>query len=280
MLTVKQAKELGVVFVEGDLVAWFIASNDILDRINELSNWDGLTVTSFTDRKHTGHEIPCYENLPVVAELIDGDKICSLAGKFEWVNEDTSFPIVAWKPDLEELKKLSNKKEEKPLPPSRSKAETAIKTLKQMGYEFKGGELWEPHIVEKQYTYELVTDLSTNEIAKSMIDGEVFYSDDGTLTYQWKNNGYHNGVSQLSGLNSLDFYRRKEVETITRTITYPKPVSEPLNVGDEYWVSDGDDTYQYVWEGDNQDFSWLKQGYIHLTKYNAQAHWDALFGNK
>lgn len=240
MLTVKQAKELGVVFVEGDLVDWFIASNDILDRINELSNWDGLTVTSFTTRKHTGDEIPCDKNLPVSVELKDGDKVCSLAVKFEWCNDDTSFPIVSWKPDLEELEKLSNKKEEKPMD-------------------------------EKQYTYELVTDLTTNELAKAMIDGEVFYGENRKFEYKWLGNKFN--------INLIDdeFYRRKEIETITRTITYPKPVSEPLNYGDEYWFVNFSGVTCDLWHNDNLDHNRLKQNRIHLTEEKAQAHFDAIF---
>lgn len=244
MLTVKQAKELGVVFVED----WFIASNDILDRINELSNWDGLTVTSFTTRKHTGDEIPCDKNLPVSVELKDGDKICSLAGKFEWINEDTSFPIVAWKPDLEELEKLATKKEEKLM-------------------------------AQKQYTYELVRNLTPNEIAKAMIDGEVFYSFNGKDKYHWENGMFVNKDGDyVSTRRSL--YRKKEIETITRTITYPKPVSYPLNEGDEYWVVGLTEVFALKWYNDAGDNKRLKQDCIHLTKENAQAHWDAIFGVK
>ena len=215
--------------------------------------------------------MPCGGDLPVVVHIHGLGHGEGYIYKFNWAIEGGSFYIKSWKPDLEELKKLSNKKEEKPMTPSRSKAETAISTLDQLGYTFKGGELWEPPVVAKQYTYELVTDLTTNEIAKAMIDGEVFYGENHKFEYKWLGNKFN--------INLIDdeFYRRKEIETITRTITYPKPVSEPLNDGAEHWVVFDTRIERCHWVGDRLDANRLFRGKIHLTKENAQAHWDALF---
>lgn len=131
---------------------------------------------------------------------------------------------------------------------------------------------------QKHYTYELVTDLSTNELAKAMIDGEVFYSHNGKNKYLWDNGMFvdANGES-ISTMRKL--YRRKEIETITRTITYPKPASEPLNAGDSYWFIGLNALLESRWRNNVVDNARLKQNRIHITKENAQAHLDALFGD-
>lgn len=69
-------------------------------------------------------------------------------------------------------------------------------------------------------------------------------------------------------------------ETITRTITYPKPVSEPLRDGDTFWAVGITRVFKVKWYNDAEDNKQLKQNRIHLTKENAQSHWDALFGER
>lgn len=275
MLTVKQAKKKGVVFVEGDAIDGVTVSNVNIDRINELSYWDGLVVTSFTDRKHTGNKMPCVKSLPVDVKLRNSGAYFGIADSYPWRNIFVDS-VVSWKPDIEALEKIAKEKEEKAMTPTRSKSETAIKTLEQSGYKFKGGELWEPPVVipQKHYTYELVTDLSTNEIAKAMIDGEVFYSANGKFEYKWLGNRFN------FNLFNDEFYRRKEIEMITRTITYPKPVSEPLNDGDMYFIIDISGVVKLKWNNNSANNDLLKQDRVHLTRENAQVHWDAVFGGK
>ena len=248
MLTVKQAKEMGVVFVEGDKLSDVTIAELRVYQANNTNYFDHLKVTSFTDRKHTGNETPCCGDLPVVVTLRGELRNKGLADEYVW-DSNSYCPILSWKPDLESLEKLANKKEEKPM-------------------------------AEKQYTYELVTDLTTNEIAKAMIDGEVFYSEHGKFEYKWDGNRF----IEKEGTNIAvtgNFYRRKEIEMITRTITYPKPVSEPLNDGDEYWVVFADSVAKCTWVGSNSmDFKWLNQCRIHLTKENARANLGALFGSE
>lgn len=250
MLTVKQAKEMGVVFVKGDVIEgdsgrtyahdWFTSTN---------GRFESCQVTSFTDRNHAGDEMPCDGNLPVIVYLhIAGERRGFNAGKFDWLGVKIAGAIISWKPDLEVLEELVNKKKEKPM-------------------------------TQKQYTYELVTDLSTNEIAKAMIDGEVFYSKCGKFEYTWNGNSFIDSRG-LDVAITGEFYRKKEIEIITRTITYPKPVSEPLNIDDVYYRVDGDKVNRFEWNNDRYDNADLKQDRIHLTKENAQAHWDALFGGK
>ena len=63
--------------------------------------------------------------------------------------------------------------------------------------------------MKTKVTYELVTDLSSNEIAKAMIDGEVFYSESGNVTLGWDSGSFltsNNVVFCVKG----PFYRRVE----------------------------------------------------------------------
>ena len=59
--------------------------------------------------------------------------------------------------------------------------------------------------------YEKVN-LSINEIAKSMIEGEDFYNHDGSVCFDWKFNGFRKNGIALTGLNGFDFYRKVEKE--------------------------------------------------------------------
>ena len=63
--------------------------------------------------------------------------------------------------------------------------------------------------MKRKVTYELVTDLNTNEIAIAMIKGEVFYNSYGTRSYRWEGTAFvdsNNDVVYLVG----EFYRRIE----------------------------------------------------------------------
>lgn len=217
MITVKQVKDKwGGIFVKGDVVENTGNRERITIRqhgekyVNVNDYYDSYQVVSFTDRKHISNEMPCDGGLPIFIVNSCDEVVKGLAKEFEW-NPNTYYPVKSWKPDLESLEKLANEKEEKPMTPSRSKAETAISTLDQLGYTFKGGELWEPPVVEKQYTYELVTDLDTNGIAKAMIDGEVFYTRDGSNSFKWNGERFVTSGDSRISVNG-DFYRKVEKE--------------------------------------------------------------------
>lgn len=68
---------------------------------------------------------------------------------------------------------------------------------------------------QTKFTYELVTDMDTNEIAKAMIDGEVFYSKDGVLGYKWNGESFCEVDDESENVDILvtgDYYRRVETE--------------------------------------------------------------------
>lgn len=179
MITVEQAKELGVVFVGGDVSNGTTFNKDIAHSVNSTKLINLCQVTSFAGRKHTGGEMPCGGDLPVVVKLhLGSTQTGRNASCFNWLIEGVAGDITSWKPDLEALEKLVNEKKGKTMP-------------------------------QKQYTYELVTDLDTNGIAKAMIDGEVFYGKDGCYIYKWNGDGFVNNRGNHILLN-YKFYRKVE----------------------------------------------------------------------
>jgi hypothetical protein len=63
--------------------------------------------------------------------------------------------------------------------------------------------------MKTKVTYELVEDLSSNEIAKAMIDGEVFYDPKGTISFCWDGDTFRSNKSERIGVYGC-FYRRVE----------------------------------------------------------------------
>lgn len=59
------------------------------------------------------------------------------------------------------------------------------------------------------------------------------------------------------------------------TIYYPKPASEPLEVGQKYYAVFYSGYYEFVWHGYDIDYFCLKRGQVHLTKEAAEAHLNA-----
>lgn len=64
-------------------------------------------------------------------------------------------------------------------------------------------------------------------------------------------------------------------------VSFPKPESEPLELGTKYWIAEL--SYEYystsipiIWEDDSQDRIYLKRGLVHLSRENANAHGKAL----
>ena len=58
-------------------------------------------------------------------------------------------------------------------------------------------------------SYELVTDLTINEIAKAMIDGEVFYNQYGGVSYSWNDGRFESHIGSAINIEG-NFYRRIE----------------------------------------------------------------------
>tara|TARA_Y100000588_G_scaffold31471_1_gene30785 strand:- start:9879 stop:10505 length:627 start_codon:yes stop_codon:yes gene_type:complete len=88
----------------------------------------------------------------------------------------------------------------------------------------------------KTYRYGKVTD-SIENIAKAMIDGETFYSKDGSDRFDWRLNGFGKNNLALTGLNGFDFYRRIEVTERELFIEEAMELSKQVDVGqDKKWL--------------------------------------------
>ena len=66
---------------------------------------------------------------------------------------------------------------------------------------------------------------------------------------------------------------------ITRTVTYPEPLSVAPMKEDSFWIVDAglSEADCCVWYGTSRDFSFLKNGMCFLKKADAQACYAALF---
>ena len=68
---------------------------------------------------------------------------------------------------------------------------------------------------------------------------------------------------------------------ITRTVTYPAPMTEAPAVGAWYWLVLSDNEVQrQKWDKYDCELKWLAQGRVFTTQADAQACWDALFGSQ
>lgn len=81
----------------------------------------------------------------------------------------------------------------------------------------------------------------------------------------------------------LDKYQyRIKPRTITRTLTYPEPLREAPAYGTKVWsvFPDGSGPYCDYWYGVGYLLIVLKNGMVFATEADAQACYDALFGEQ
>lgn len=67
--------------------------------------------------------------------------------------------------------------------------------------------------MKTKITYELVEDLSLEEIIKTMLDGGVFYNRNGNVSYSWNGNIFVNSDDELFYLGGV-YYRRVETPIV------------------------------------------------------------------
>ena len=65
---------------------------------------------------------------------------------------------------------------------------------------------------------------------------------------------------------------------VTRTVTYPAPMTVAPEIGTEYCALESSLVASYTWAGDSVDQAALTQGRAFTHEADAQACWDALFG--
>ena len=81
--------------------------------------------------------------------------------------------------------------------------------------------------------------------------------------------------------NGLFMFRLAQEMVTIGDVSFPKPESEPPELGTEYWIAEL--SYEYyattlpiLWADDSHDHMYLKRGLIHLSRENAVAHAEAL----
>ena len=122
-----------------------------------------------------------------------------------------------------------------------------------------------------------MTELLTNrQVAEALFNGD-------RLEVKCANGSFNACYSSIIDFTKPDdpTYYRLAPTTITRTVAYPKPVTEPLNVGDEYYVpmpKDSKFRIECEWDNDSHDNLWLSRGLIYLTEADAIARAKAMIG--
>lgn len=116
--------------------------------------------------------------------------------------------------------------------------------------------------------------LTNREAAQAMLDGKPMIFDRA------------NGMA-ICGITIRPYdldepsTARLAPETVTRTITYPKPESVAPELGRRYWtpaIRGSDDFAEHFWYGNTYDQMKLARGLVHLTVEAAIAHAKALIG--
>ena len=123
--------------------------------------------------------------------------------------------------------------------------------------------------------------LTPQETLQAIVDGVK-------LEYKWSDNSEWKDFDPVCSSISIEsifkkffvFRLRQEMITIG-DVSFPKPESEPLEIGTEYWVAEP--SYRncisqnpYIWDDDDIDRRYLRRGLVHLTRENAIAHTKAL----
>lgn len=123
-------------------------------------------------------------------------------------------------------------------------------------------------------------ELTPAELVQAIQDGKkvefrMMSSDTWFELKEWKS------VKLGELLNSVWQYRLVQEMVTVGDVSFPKPVSEPLEVATEYWVAHP--VYSVYtascacrWSDDFYDNLYLKRGLIHLSKENAVAHAKAI----
>lgn len=126
-----------------------------------------------------------------------------------------------------------------------------------------------------------MTILTPQEALQAIADGKK-------LEYKWHTEDeWHmfdpliNGVYLEHVMKEKNVFRLAQEMITIGDVSFPKPVSEPLTDGADYWIANP--TYlhhslvhPFTWCGDNIQRVYLSRGLIHLSRENAIAHAKAL----
>lgn len=126
-----------------------------------------------------------------------------------------------------------------------------------------------------------MTILTPQEALQAIADGKK-------LEYKWHTDDEWymfypliNGVFLENIMKGKSVFRLAQEMITIGDVSFPKPESNPLKNGTEYWVADP--TSQYCttqgancWGNDDLDKNYFRRNLVHLSKENAIAHAKAL----
>lgn len=125
--------------------------------------------------------------------------------------------------------------------------------------------------------------LTPQEVLQAISDGKKLeYKAGDKDGYGWRIfNPLYNGVSIEAIFEGIFIFRIAQEMITVGDVSFPKPESEPLEVGTAYWVTNP--TYPYyssittfLWGSGSKDKQHLQRGLIHLTRDAAIQHGKAL----
>lgn len=121
-----------------------------------------------------------------------------------------------------------------------------------------------------------MTTLTPPEVVQALLDGkdvECTRAMDSQSNDWYSLNQYETSISMLT--NGLFIFRLAQETVTIGDVSFPKPESEPLRDGDEYWMADPTHK-RYVllfeWSDDEFHKQVLDRAIVHKSKENAIAH--------
>lgn len=110
------------------------------------------------------------------------------------------------------------------------------------------------------------------------------YETNAPITIEYKNNNeWVKATPNSNYMPEVNWYRCMKYRKaspkrvmITRTITYPAPMTTPPKKGSNYWVVDECSIESYVWLEDKYEMNWIKARNCYDNKLDAEKAYKAL----
>lgn len=118
--------------------------------------------------------------------------------------------------------------------------------------------------------------LTAPEVVQALLAGkdvECTRAMDSQSNDWYSLNQYETSISMLT--NGLFIFRLAQEMVTIGDVSFPKPESEPLRDGDEYWMADPIHkryALPFKWSGDEFHKQALSRAIVHKSKENAIAH--------
>jgi hypothetical protein len=116
-----------------------------------------------------------------------------------------------------------------------------------------------------------------HKVFKEYVAGR-FASPDNPPVVQGRLKGFTDWQDMMP-LWNIDWEYRIKPRTVTRTVTYPAPLSVKPEYGQSFWsINYTGNARQLTWDGCTRDLTCFKNGLCFATQEDAQAFCDAILG--